>query len=169
MFDLHYEKKKRKVLEATLSALSETQRRLPTLIEGGPLDFGLSFPSTADAAEAASWTLNWPDNYAEWERLPFRTGVAIRSQGMLCGLAIGSFHKKMSFLGLTMMERNPIDGNPFKGHVLDTVDLFGLISCELIGANELRLFNPDKDVIPYYLNNGYDLKAGNPPYCVKQV
>ncbi len=169
LLDLGQAIRRMKIERTVLAALSKTEELLPQAVVSLPDKYELCTPSKSDIAQAKDWSLNWEENFGSWCDEQRRLGVAIRSGDVLCGLAIGRFHKNMSFVGFTMMEGNPSKEHPFKGHVLDTVELFGLICAQAVGANELRLFNPLEGVIPYYLNCGYELVAGNPPYCVKQV
>lgn len=158
-----------RIQTTVLDALQKTEELLPDALAYVPYGYTLSTPSSSDIKEAAGWTLNWSQNYEAWLRDDKRIGVAIRCDGVLCGLGLGKFHKKMGYVGITMIEGNPDPGHPFKGLVLDTVELLGIICAQKVGASEVRLFNPVESVIPYYLESGFELVPGNPPYCVKQV
>lgn len=87
----------------------------------------------------------------------------------LCGLAMGRFNGSGRILNIYMMEGNPDRRHPFKGYILDTVELVALISCRLSGASELCLINPVEGVVGHYADKGYTLMPGNPRFCSKQV
>ena len=144
-----------------LDALQCAEGLLPDALEDCPTSYSLRLPEKSVLGDLEDWSLDWNQGSVSWQRLTKRFGCAILSGGTLCGLAMGKFNGSGRILNIYMMEGNPDRGHPFKGYVLDTVELVALISCRLSGASELRLIDPVEGVVGHYTDKGYALVPGD--------
>ena len=157
----------RKYESVNLAALAVAKTILPDVINPCPQGFDLAMVSSHLIGKAVGWSLPWKSEFEYLASDPRKIGCAIVVDDQLCGLALGRINKKGTSLSFSLLEGNPDPLHPFKGHVLDTIEVFGLSCCNAIGATELRFVNPLEGALEHYLESGFALVEGPPTYCVK--
>jgi hypothetical protein len=124
---------------------------------------------------AGSW--NWPSLV---ERLPHRAAVlryGIWYDGDLCGLALGQAsraraNRSRHTVSLTYVERRPEPPAVLlRGYIILIAVEVALRYGRAIGAQRLRLRNPDVNLLGQYQRTGFNAvwKGGIPIYCEREV
>jgi hypothetical protein len=100
---------------------------------------------------------------------PSRFEVAVWSNDVLCGLAIG--RTRMDYCRVDYLEASPNPDHPLKGRVAVVAAGAAIAYATTLGKNEVRLMNPLPAVVPHYLALGFAL--ANPTdatqYCCWKI
>ncbi len=161
-------------------------QRLPSLFRalrpdliGTPLRL-----TTIDAWALHAWEQQWKPNFRggdggwDWRRerfgydnTPARFEIAVWSENMLCGLAIGKPSKASTFLAVNLLEGSPVSDYPLKGAIRFCVVETAIAYAEQLECQELRLIRPLVGALPLYLDMGFSLAppADRPPYCFLRI
>lgn len=122
---------------------------------------GLGAITRRDVMEADRWPIlahwegehpwTWHDLWSYYRAVHVRRfEVRVRSRGVLCGLGIGRPSKRKTQLGLDFIQGNPDRNHPLKGQVTSLVLLTAYEYARLIGAIDLRIYNPDPNLVRFY-------------------
>jgi hypothetical protein len=143
-----------------------------------------------DAHALATWQHTWrgthPSRAGGWnwpsllERLPHRAAVlpiAIWYGDDLCSLALGQASRRRlnnsrHTITLTFVERRPEPPPvPLRGQVIAIVTAFAREYGLIVGARHLRLRAPDRNLLPYYEQLGFQVvwKGRLPVHCEKEI
>jgi hypothetical protein len=143
-----------------------------------------------DAEALAVWAQSWggvhPSGAGGWnwpalvDSLPRRAAVlpiAIWYGDDLCGMALGRTSRRRVYrsrhtVTLTHLERRPEPPDvPLRGHIADLAVGVTRRYGESVGAQRLRLLNPDRNLLSYYEGMGFETvwSAGVPVYCQKEL
>ena len=114
----------------------------------------------------------WPDMAADFRRkFPERFEVAIWSDEILCGLAIGKPSHSRHVMTVQFLEGNPDTQHPLKGivhlAVLEAAHAYSVA----INAGAMRIDAPHPATIELYLGLGFRLEtpSGRSAYCEKEI
>ncbi|TAY98599.1 hypothetical protein [Rhizobium leguminosarum] len=167
-FDADLAAARAKYMRRNREALEQASLLLPDALDACPKDFSLEYPTRELIRSASGWTLPWVDFYdPHWVSDTKRFGCVIHHESNVCGIALGRLMAGSVYI--EMIEGNPDVRHPFKGYVLDTVELVALIYAQLNAVSELRLIDPVQGAMTHYLNRGYQMASGSPRYCWKKV
>jgi hypothetical protein len=133
----------------------------------------------AALAAAAQWTdrhVAWPWHTlaADWRRNhPNRFEVAIRQNGVLCGLALGRPAPTAPHMSLYYLEADPNPANPLRRRVTRGAVAALLQYAALLGKTELRLIDPLPPLVPFYCSPAFGFELVTPgkgvPYCRRSL
>lgn len=137
-------------------------------------------------AWAQTWTGVHPSGAGGWdwrmlvENLPRRAAVlpfAIWHGNDLCGLALGQasrrrFNGSRHTVTLTYLERRPESPDvPLRGKVFAIAASVAREYGMIVGARQLRLRAPDRNLLDYYRGYGFEIawKGGVPVHCEREI
>ena len=86
---------------------------------------------------------------------PSRFEVAVWSNDVLCGLAVG--RTRMDYCRVDYLEASPDPDHPLKGRVAIVASGAAIAYATALRKNEVRLMNPLPTVVPHYLALGFAL------------
>lgn len=149
-------------------ALEEATKLVPEVLDPCPSDFLLEYPTKELIKKVARWRLPWEEFYDEhWSGNTKRFGCVIQHEEIVCGVALGRLMADSVYI--EMIEGNSDASHPFKGYVLDTVELVALIYAQRNEVSQIRLIDPVQGALTHYLKRGYKIASGSPRYCWKEV
>lgn len=149
-------------------ALEKAMELLPDVLAACPDNFSLEYPTKELIRKAAGWRLPWEEFYDDhWSGNTKRFGCVILHEDKMCGIALGRLMSDSVYIEL--IEGSCDTSHPFKGYVLDTVELVALIYAQRNEVRQIRLIDPVQGALTHYLNRGYQIASGPPRYCWKEV
>lgn len=159
---------RQKYMRRNKDALEQAKKLLPRVLDSCPSDFLLEYPTKELVKRVSGWKLPWEEFYDDhWSGNTKRFGCVILHSEIPCGLALGRLMADSVYI--EMIEGNADASHPFKGYVLDTVELVALIYAQRNDVKQIRLIDPVQGAVTHYLNKGYQIASGSPRYCWKEV
>ena len=145
----------------------------------------LSFRNIESRAFVA-WKVQWQALYAgrldrggwDWPQLalsylakPEAFHLAIWSQTLLCGLAVGRPSRARSLLTVEFIEGSPEPSHPLKGSILALTIVAADAYARAIECLTLRISEPAAGLLPIYAEFGFRIVKSGPTvrYCERRI
>jgi len=114
---------------------------------------------------------NWVNTIREMSNVPNRFELAIWSDNILCGLAIGKPSKGPAHNAIYRLQGSPIR-HPLEGKIMTIAIKTGTEYAKALGKKNLILVEPLEHLVKIYQRHGFTLKTSKHYprcYCIKEV
>ena len=114
---------------------------------------------------------DWPQLAQSCVAKPEAFHLAIWSQTILCGLAVGRPSRAKSSLTVEFIEGSPEPSHPLKGSILALTIVAADAYARAIGCLMLRISEPAPGLLPIYAEFGFRLVKAGPTvrYCERRI
>jgi hypothetical protein len=119
--------------------------------------------------EHGEW--NWPDLADSYLWRPDSFLLAIWSEAVLCGLAVGRPSDSHERLAVEYIEGSPEHKHPLKGSILAITTVAAEAYAVVLGCHVLRISDPVVAIVPSYVELGFEVVevGGRVKYCDRRI
>jgi len=114
---------------------------------------------------------NWVNTRREMSKVPNRFELAIWSDNILCGLAIGKPSKGSAHNAIYRLQGSPIK-HPLEGKIITIAIKTGTEYAKALDKKHLVLVEPLEHLVKIYQRHGFTFKTSKhypKRYCIKEV